>query len=159
MLYDGVTLDNNTVTPLESSVLLTSKPLSDSIDTPTDLEVMLFGKTIDSNLLYDGVTLDNNTVTPLEFSVLLTTKSLSHSFIPDETINAKDFGKSLDDSISTPSDLTALLTTKYIDDTTTPADIGGNLWINPYSNPYPVDSSYFLNDSGDYTEGESAFTG
>jgi hypothetical protein len=119
---------------------------------------MLFGKTINSNLLYDGTTLDDNTVTPLESSVLLTTKALTDSFTPSEsTVVLLD--KSLDDSISTPSDLTALLTTKYIDDTTTPADSGGNYWLNPYSNPYPVDSSYFLNDSGDYTVGESAFTG
>jgi hypothetical protein len=158
LLYDGITLDNNNVTPTESAALLTSKPLSDTVDTPSDLEVMLFGKTVNSSLLYDGVTLDDNTVTPTDSNVLSTTKSLTDNFTPTE-LEVMLFGKTLGDSISTPSDLTALLTTKYIDDTTTPADSGGSLWLNPYSNPYPVASSYFLNDSGDYTVGESAFTG
>jgi hypothetical protein len=153
----GKALDDS-ITPSELALLLTSKPLSDALDTLSDSEVMLFDKTINSNLLYDGTTLDDNTVTPLESSVLLTTKALTDSFTPSESTVVL-LGKSLDDSISTPSDLTALLTTKYIDDTTTPADSGGNYWLNPYSNPYPVDSSYFLNDIGDYTVGESAFTG
>jgi hypothetical protein len=60
---------------------------------------------------------------------------------------------------------------KYIDSTTVnydedveleeviPTDSGGSLWLNPYTDPYPITSSYFENDSGNYTTGESAFTG
>jgi hypothetical protein len=36
---------------------------------------------------------------------------------------------------------------------------GGSLWLSPYTDPYPIDSSYFANDSGNYTTGESSFTG
>jgi hypothetical protein len=36
---------------------------------------------------------------------------------------------------------------------------GGNLWLSPYTDPYPIGSSYFANDSGNYTTGESSFTG
>ena len=51
------------------------------------------------------------------------------------------------------------------DDSTLDSDIvtmtgsGGSLWFNPYADPYPASNSYFLNDSGNYTTGESAFTG
>ena len=58
------------------------------------------------------------------------------------------------------------LDTHYLNDGTT-ADTssvtmtgsGGSLWLNPYTDPYPISSSYFANDSGNYTTGESAFTG
>jgi hypothetical protein len=37
---------------------------------------------------------------------------------------------------------------------------GGNIWLNAYTDaPYPFDSAYFANDSGNYTTGESTFTG
>ena len=41
----------------------------------------------------------------------------------------------------------------------TMADSGGSLWLSPYTDPYPTSSSYFANDSGNYTEGEASFTG
>lgn len=45
------------------------------------------------------------------------------------------------------------------DESFTPTDSGGSLWLSPYADPYPITSSYFANDSGNYTTGESAFTG
>jgi hypothetical protein len=41
----------------------------------------------------------------------------------------------------------------------TMADSGGSLWLSPYTDPYPSSGSYFANDSGNYTTGESTFTG
>ena len=59
------------------------------------------------------------------------------------------------------------LATHYLNDGTT-ADTssvtatgsGGGIWLNAYiDTPYPTTSSYFANDSGNYTTGESTFTG
>lgn len=42
----------------------------------------------------------------------------------------------------------------------TTTDSGGSLWLSPYTeDPYPTSGSYFANDSGNYTTGESTFTG
>jgi len=59
------------------------------------------------------------------------------------------------------------LATHYLYDGTTAdtssittTDSGGSLWLSPYTeDPYPTSGSYFANDSGNYTTGESTFTG
>ena len=99
------------------------------------------------------------------------------------SVSTIDFGKLLEDSFSlTDSDSTdttsatngkfALTTGKALnnthtladnittdDESFTPSDSGGNLWLSPYTTPYPSSGSYFANESGNYTTGESAFTG
>jgi hypothetical protein len=150
-LNDGVTLDDNTVTPTEA---ISSKN---------------FGKTVNSSFLNNGVTLDNNTVTPTDtVSEKAMSKVVNSTYLND--------GVTLDDNTVTPTESAALLTTKYMDsegsyphylnddstldsDAASATDSGGSLWLSPYSDPYPISNSYFLNDSGNYTTGESAFTG
>jgi hypothetical protein len=127
------------------------------------------GKTLGSNLLYTLVS-DTNITTPSDsiqpFSI---SKALDDAPVLSESIDTKDSTKALDDSqsISDTTGEDSSRTVPYItlnksitgSHVTTPNDSGGNYWFNPYTNPYPVSNSYFLNDSGNYTEGESAFTG
>lgn len=58
-----------------------------------------------------------------------------------------------------PLDNAILTTDKYISISTSAVDSGGEIWLNAYSNPYPDSNAYFANDAGNYTTGESAFTG
>jgi len=202
-LNNGITQDNNTVTPSEQ------------------LQFKNFGKYVGATLLNDGLTLDDNTVTLSEstinyeyseltrsgISTVNTTKILNSVnydhflnngvtldtdlVVPSDDLGIKEISKALnihklydnltsDTSSVTMSDTTGTnstrtvpyvvlnksLATHYLNDGTTPdtssarpTDSGGSLWLNPYADPYPISSSYFANDSGNYTEGESAFTG
>jgi hypothetical protein len=58
-----------------------------------------------------------------------------------------------------PTDNAVLRTDKYISISTSAVGSGGDIWLSPYNNPYPESDAYFANDAGNYTTGESAFTG
>ena len=131
-LYDGVTLDSDLFT------------LSDTTGTNETRTVPFadISKAIATNFLNDGVTSDSNTVT-----------------ISDET--GTDSTRTVPFVVLNKS-----LATHYLNDGTTAdtssvtsTDSGGGIWLNAYTDPYPINSSYFANDSGNYTTGESTFTG
>ena len=131
-LYDGVTLDTDLFT------------LSDTTGTNETRTVPYadISKSIATNFLNDGVTSDSNTVT-----------------ISDET--GTDSTRTVPFVVLNKS-----LATHYLNDGTTAdtssvtaTDSGGGIWLNAYTDPYPISSSYFANDSGNYTTGESTFTG
>lgn len=131
----------------DSHTFLLQKPLSDDF-TPTDgTATKLFSKA-----LTDSTSGFSETVTR-QFG-----KSLSDSTAPTDEITAKVVSKSLADDFST-SETVVFELNKYISESTPIADSGGELWLNPYDNPYPASNAYFANDSGNYTTGESAFTG
>jgi hypothetical protein len=163
-LNDDLTEDINTVyleTTPDTTTLLFGKGLTDTLSEPTEsISAIDFGKAVtdtlsepsesisakdlsklfQTHLLYNNVTSDTNLVTITD-----TTGSGSLRTVPYIVLN-----KSITNT-----------TTNYggdLDDETVTVTASGNLWLNPYTNPYPETSSYFLNDSGDYTEGESAFT-
>jgi hypothetical protein len=99
-------------------------------------------KALDTHYLYEGATADTNSVTMSD-----TTGSAGTRTVPYFVLNKE-------------------LATHYLYDGST-ADTssvtmtgsGGSLWLSPYTDPYPTNSSYFANDSGNYTTGESSFTG
>lgn len=151
LLNDGVTMDYNQVTPSDSigskdlTKLLNGHYLNNgftadnNIVTPSDSEVKLIGKTLDSgHYLFDQVATDAESVTVTESNVLSLTKYMDSEGSYAHYLND---GTTLDN------------------DKATAEDSGGDMWINPYTDPYPQQNSYFLNDSGNYTVGESAFTG
>jgi hypothetical protein len=171
-LNDGTTLDDNTVTPSEATIdyeysALTRKGIStlvitkllsqnqspyylnngstlgdDSFILSDFLGAKEISKTLDIHKLYDNLTSDTSSVTMSD-----TTGTNSTRTVPYVVLNKS-------------------LATHYLNDGVTPdtsevgsTDSGGSLWLSPYTDPYPISSSYFANDSGNYTEGESAFTG
>lgn len=151
LLNDGVTYDDNTVTPTEA---ISSKNMT---------------KLVNSSLLYDNVTTDNNTVTPTES---ISKREITKLLDSTDTTHYLYDGVTADNDTVTPThSVPVFATTKYIDtnylndgitaddNTVTMTGSGGSLWLNSYTDPYPAGSSYFLNDSGNYTTGESAFTG
>jgi hypothetical protein len=99
-------------------------------------------KALDTHYLFDGVTADTSSVTMND-----TTGTGGTRTVPFFVLNKQ-------------------LATHYLYDGST-ADTssititgsGGSLWLSPYTDPYPTSSSYFANDSGNYTEGEASFTG
>ena len=131
-LYGGVTLDNDLFA------------LSDTTGTGSTRTVPYadISKAIATNLLNDGITADSNTVTMSSETGTNSTRT-----VPFVVLNKS-------------------LATHYLNDGTT-ADTssvtatgsGGGIWLNAYTDPYPISSSYFANDSGNYTTGESTFTG
>ena len=160
-LNDGTTSDVNTVTPSDSNTLLFSKPLIDSLTTPTDsissiatskpltdtlttpsdsISSIDLSKAFQTHLLYDNITSDTNLVTITDTTGAGSLRTVPYivlnKFITNTTTN---FNGSLDDETVTMTS-------------------SGTLWLNPYTAPYPATSSYFLNDSGNYAAGESAFT-
>jgi hypothetical protein len=99
-------------------------------------------KSLDSHKLYDNSTSDQNTVALSD-----TTGTDSERTVPYIVLNK---------SISA----TSLNYDEELDDETVGVtDSGGSLWLSPYADPYPISNAYFLNDGGNYTTGESAFTG
>ena len=171
-LLDEFYQDDNTVSPTEDNYLN-----ADGLTYRKGISEYTIGKILNStaydHYLNNGSTLDDDTVTPAEtigpFDI---TKPLNAHKLND---NITD-----DDNTIAPSDTTGsnstrtvpyIVLNKSIDSTTTnydevveiheaiPTDSGGALWLNAYTNPYPITNSYFLNDSGNYTEGESTFTG
>jgi hypothetical protein len=99
-------------------------------------------------------------------TVLLTYFGVVGDILDDDTVSVNDTTGE-DDARTVPY----IVLNKSIDSTTVnydddveleeviPTDSGGSLWLSPYTDPYPITSSYFENDSGNYTTGESAFTG
>jgi hypothetical protein len=169
-LNDNATNDTNIV-----SILETQNPSTEGLR--YGITAYSIGKILNSTVydhyLEDGITLDDDTVTPAE---------TIGPFNITKPLNAHKLNNNItdDDNTVTPSDTTGsnstrtvpyIVLNKSIDSTTTnydevvevheaiPTDSGGSLWLNAYSNPYPIANSYFANDSGNYTEGESAFTG
>jgi hypothetical protein len=163
-LYDGLTLDTNSVAPSETTYdygygELTRIGVS-KIDTTKVLNSLVY-----PHKLYDNTTLDTDTITPTDaISKFDVTKALSTHYLYG--------GITLDTSSVVMTDTTRFVLNKGLDthylydgvttDTNlvTTTDSGGGIWLNAYTDaPYPVSSSYFANDSGNYTTGESTFTG
>ena len=180
-LYDNVTSDTSSVTPSEATISYGYSSL-----TRLGVSVLNSTKTLNSELynhyLNNGSTLDSDT-----FSLSDTTGTNSTRTVPYADISkaiATHFlndGTTADTSSVTMSSETGTnstrtvpfvvlnksLATHYLNDGTT-ADTssvtatgsGGGIWLNAYiDTPYPTTSSYFANDSGNYTTGESTFTG
>ena len=131
----------------EQTTFFLEKPLANSFSLSDDVFLRDFSKFLDS------ATIGFTETTTRDFG-----KALSDSAIPTDDITAKDFSKALSHSF-TQSDTTVLATDKYISESTPVVDSGGELWLEPYDNPYPESDAYFANDAGNYTTGETAFTG
>ena len=103
---------------------LTTKPLADSVDTPTDYATLLTSKPISDTL----GTPDDSVYT------FATGKALSDSFnTPDDSVYTFATGKALSDPILTPTDAIALVTTKYLSDDQITETDSGYVAKNPYS--------------------------
>ena len=168
-LNDGTTLDDNTVSPTEASYLN-----ADGVTYRKGISAYTVSKTLNSLLyphyLYDNATLDSDTISPTaDTSAKDLSKAVGTHLLNDG--NSDTNNVSLSDTTGTGSSRTMpyVVLNKSISATT--LDYDGNLdnesvtvtssgayWVNPYNEPYPASNSYFLNDSGDYTTGESAFT-
>jgi hypothetical protein len=171
-LNDGTTADTSSVAPGEATISYGYSSL-----TRVGISVLnttkVFNSPVYNHYLYDGATLDTDTVSLGEsISSFQVEKALAAHYLFD--------GVTADTSSVTMSDTTGTnvtrtvpyfvlnkqLATHYLYDGST-ADTssvtitgsGGSLWLSPYTDPYPIDSSYFANDSGNYTTGESSFTG
>ena len=108
-------------------------------DTTPNFEVE---KALDTHYLFDGVTADTSSVTMSD-----TTGTNSTRTVPFFVLNKQLATHNLFDGSTADTSLITM------------ADSGGSLWLSPYTDPYPTSSSYFANDSGNYTEGEASFTG
>jgi hypothetical protein len=90
---------------------------------------------------------------------VLSGKGLNDSFDQTDLIRFSS-AKTLNDSVIINETINlSRQTAKYINDTITSIDNSGDLWKNPYNNPYPVGSSYFSNDGGDYVGEKSSIAG
>ena len=179
-LNDGTTLDNNNVQPSEATIDYEYSSLSRLGISTLEITKEL-NSTNNIHLLYDNATADTDL-----FSLSDTTGTNSSRTMPYADIEKPlathylNDGVTADTSNVTMSSETGendartvpfIVLNKSIDSTTTnydedvelqeatATDSGGSLWLNPYIDPYPISSSYFANDSGNYTTGESAFTG
>ena len=171
-LNDGTTADTSSVTLAETtydydygsltrvgiSVLDTTKVLNSpvydhklydntTLDTDTfSLSVAIpnfeVEKALDTHYLNDGTTADTSSVTLSD-----TTGTNATRTVPFFVLNKELATHNLFDGVTADTSLITM------------ADSGGSLWLSPYTDPYPTSSSYFANDSGNYTEGESTFTG
>ena len=172
-LYDGVTSDT-------SSVVLSEATISYGYSSLTRLGVSTLNTTKILNslaynhYLYDGTTLDTDTVAPTETTPnFAVTKGLATHYLNDGITSdtssvtmVSEVGSN--DTRTVPYFvLNKGLATHYLNDGVT-ADTssitmtgsGGGIWLNAYiDTPYPTSSSYFANDSGNYTTGEQTFTG
>jgi len=99
-------------------------------------------KALDTHYLNDGVTADTSSVTMLDTEGTNSTRT-----VPFFVLNKELATHYLYDGVTADTSLITM------------ADSGGSLWLSPYTDPYPTSSSYFANDSGNYTEGEATFTG
>jgi hypothetical protein len=171
-LNDGTTADTSSVTLSETtynydygsltrigiSVLDTTKILNSTVydhylnnGTTLDTDTVSLGdttpnfeveKALDTHYLFDGVTADTSLVTMSD-----TTGTNSTRTVPFFVLNKELATHNLFDGSTADTSLITM------------ADSGGSLWLSPYTDPYPTNSSYFANDSGNYTEGEASFTG
>ena len=138
-------LFENSVNITEQNTFVLSKPLANNFELSDDL-VRGFGKNLTSateefteTTVYDFGKSLSSVQTVVENELRFVSKALETNFEPLDT---------------------ALLTTdKYISISTSAVDSGGDIWLNPYNNPYPESAAYFADDDGNYTTGESAFTG
>ena len=171
-LNDGTTADTSSVTLSETtynydygsltrigiSVLDTTKILNSPVydhylnnGTTLDTDTVSLGdttpnfeveKALDTHYLNDGTTADTSSVTMSD-----TTGTNSTRTVPFFVLNKELATHNLFDGSTADTSLITM------------ADSGGSLWLSPYTDPYPTSSSYFANDSGNYTEGEASFTG
>ena len=172
-LYDGVTADTSLATPSESTISYGYSSLTrlgiSTINTTKILNSLAY-----NHYLYDGTTLDTDTIAPSDalpnFSVTkpLATHYLYDGVTADTSLVTMVSEVGTNDTRTVPYFvLNKGLATHYLNDGTT-ADTssvtmtgsGGGIWLNAYTDaPYPYNSAYFANDSGNYTTGESTFTG
>ena len=171
-LNDGTTADTSSVTLAETtynydygsltrvgiSVLDTTKVFNSPVythylndGTTVDTDTVSLGdttpnfvveKALDIHYLFDGVTADTSSVIMSD-----TTGTNATRTVPFFVLNKELATHNLFDGITADTSLITM------------ADSGGSLWLSPYTDPYPTGSSYFANDSGNYTEGEASFTG
>ena len=171
-LNDGTTADTSSVSLTETtydydyssltrigiSALDTTKILNSTVydhylnnGTTLDTDIVSLGdttpnfeveKALDTHYLFDGVTADTSSVTMID-----TTGTNSTRTVPFFVLNKQLATHNLFDGSTADTSLITM------------ADSGGSLWLSPYTDPYPTSSSYFANDSGNYTEGEASFTG
>jgi hypothetical protein len=171
-LNDGTTADTSSVTLAETtydydygsltrvgiSVLDTTKVFDSPVydhklydNTTSDTDTVSLGdttpnfeveKALDTHYLNDGTTADTSSVTMSDTEGTNGTRT-----VPFFVLNKQLATHNLFDGVTADTSLITM------------ADSGGNLWLSPYTDPYPTSSSYFANDSGNYTEGESTFTG
>ena len=171
-LNDGTTADTSSVAPGEATISYGYSSLTrlgiSTLDT-----TKVFNSPVYDHYLNNGTTLDTDTVslgdTTPNFEV---EKALETHYLFDG-VTADTSSVTLSDTTGTNSTRTVpffvlnkqLATHNLFDGSTadtssvTMADSGGSLWLSPYTDPYPSSGSYFANDSGNYTTGESTFTG
>ena len=166
-LNDGVTEDTSLVT---TSELISSTDVTKILNSPVYPHYLYGGAVLDSDLVTFSDTTGTNgtrTVPYAEIEKSLETHYLNNGVTQDTN------SVTLSDTTGTGGTRTVpyvvlnkSLDTHYLYDEVTPdtniaepIDSGGSLWLNAYADPYPISSSYFANDSGNYTTGESTFTG
>lgn len=181
VLYDGSTLDDNNVTPSENTINYGYSSL-----TRSGISEVVVQKILNSELyphyLRNGTTLDDDTVTLDDANGINTPRNRTHPYFETDKSLGDHYlnnNSTLDTNTVTITDTTgtngartmpyvvlnksiSATTLDYddnLDDETVTVTSSGALWLNPYAEPYPISTSYFLNDSGDYTIGESTFTG
>jgi hypothetical protein len=166
-LYDGVTADNNSVTPSESTISYGYSSLS-RLGISTLNTTKVFNSPVYEHKLYDNTTLDTDTIAPTDalpnFAV---TKPLSTHYLFDGTTADTSSVTMTESEFVISIVLNKQLGTHYLyngvtadTNSVTMTGSGGGIWLNAYiDTPYPTSSSYFANDSGNYTTGEQTFTG
>ena len=171
-LNDGTTLDDNTVTPSEDTINYGYSALTRKGISTVDITKLLNPEQY-PHYLNDGSTLGADTVSlgevlgQKDISKALSTHKLYDNITSDTSLVTMSDTTGTNSTRTVPYVvLNKSLATHYLNDGVTPdtsnagaTDSGGSLWLSPYTDPYPITSSYFANDSGNYTEGESAFTG
>jgi len=179
-LNDGTTADTSSATPSEATISYGYSSLTRNgisvLDNTKILNSQLF-----NHYLYGGVTLDSDLFTLSDTTGINEARTVPFADISkaiathllNDGITADTSSVTMSSETGTNSTRTVPfvvlnkpLATHYLNDGTT-ADTssvtatgsGGGIWLNSYNDPYPISSSYFANDSGNYIVGESTFTG
>ena len=181
LLNDGTTADTSSVTPSEATISYGYSSLTrlgvSALDSTKILNSQLYnhylnnGSTLDSDTFSLSDTTGTNSTRTVPYADI--SKAIATHFLNDGT-TADTSSVTMSSETGTNSTRTVpfvvlnkSLATHYLNDGTT-ADTssvtatgsGGGIWLNAYiDTPYPTTSSYFANDSGNYTTGESTFTG
>ena len=179
-LNDGTTADTSSVTPSEATISYGYSSL-----TRNGISVLTNTKTLNSTVynhyLYDGTTLDSDLFTLSDTTGSNSTRTVPYADISkaiathylNDGVTADTSSVTMSSETGTGSTRTVpyvvlnkSLATHYLNDgitadtsSVTATGSGGGIWLNSYDIPYPASSSYFANDSGNYTTGESTFTG
>lgn len=180
-LNDGTTADTSSVTPSEATISYGYSSL-----TRNGISVLTNTKTLNSQVynhyLYDGTTLDSDLFTLSDTTGSNDTRTVPYAEISkaiathylNDGVTADTSSVTMSSETGTGSTRTVpyvvlnkSLATHYLNDgitadtsSVTMTGSGGGIWLNAYiDTPYPTSSSYFANDSGNYTTGESTFTG